>query len=644
MGRVGAAHGPFGHIATPVSRSTLALVSSTTRLRILLTLLAISTSFLVFVTFRADAPAVELIDDVSYSALMDRIDDRSVAEVELRHGSSIVGVTFDDGTVAQSLIPPGAYDHFVETVLVAPNNIEITTTPAPSGGYDWVGLAIRLAPLALMIVLVVLILSRMGGGAQRKKFRNRTRKSGAELPSVTFDDVAGSDEAVTELSEIRDFLLDPSRFAEIGARIPKGVLLYGPPGTGKTLLARAVAGEAGVPFYTLSGSDFVDRYVGVGASRVRDLFDEAKKEAPAIIFVDEIDAVGRHRGGGSQGNEEREQTLNQLLVEMDGFDVDTGVIFIAATNRPDILDPALLRPGRFDRQVAVDRPDVEGRRRILEVHADGKPLGGDVSAETIARRTPGFTGADLANLLNEAALLAARRSKEHIGQAELDDALDRVIAGPEKGSNTLSEKEKYIIAYHEAGHAIVGHVLPNADPIHKVSIIARGKALGWTLALPERDKFMKSRSELSDEMAMLLGGRIAEEIIFGDPTTGAANDLERVSAIARSMVTTFGMAPALGLQKFGVGIGEAYAGSTARNYSDELASQIDDEVRSLVDLAAQEAREILTLHRPVLDRMAEALIEHETLDRDALNGIFGDLPVFEPAGRPSAEPVVADLR
>ncbi len=628
-----------------MGRSTLGFVSSTTRLRILLTLLALSSAFLVFVTFGGDDAPVDERRDVAFSELVTLVESDVVLAVEFEQGTGMVAATLESGESVESRIPPAFGDQFVDTLLESSNQIEITTVPPPAGGRDWATFVFRISPLVLMIVLVWMILRRMNGGAaQRKKFRDRTRKTGAELPSVTFDDVAGSDEAVTELSEIRDFLLDPKRFSSIGARIPKGVLLYGPPGTGKTLLARAVAGEAQVPFYTLSGSDFVEMYAGVGASRVRDLFEEAKKEAPAIIFVDEIDAVGRHRGGGSAGNEEREQTLNQLLVEMDGFDVSTGVIFIAATNRPDILDPALLRPGRFDRQVAVDRPDVDGRRRILEVHADGKPLAADVSVETIARRTPGFTGADLANLLNEAALLAARRSRSTVGHAELDDALDRVIAGPEKGSNTLSEREKYIIAYHEAGHAIVGHVLPNADPIHKVSIIARGKALGWTLALPERDKVMKSRSELGDEMAMLLGGRIAEEIIFGDPTTGAANDLERVSAIARSMVTEYGMSPALGLQKFGRSVGESYAASTARNYSDELASKIDDEIASLVELAANEAREILTLHRPVLDRMAEALIEFETLDTGQLTEIFAGLPVFEPSGRPTVEPVVADLR
>lgn len=607
------------------ARSTLRVVNSTTRLRVLLVLLAIATAVLVVVSF-GDSPTEAVAPELEFSAFAAEIDAGQVVSVDFTQGSSTVTGELRNGETFRSIVPPTFTDELVTSLLEADPTIEISTIQ-PVAGTNWFGLFGTLAPLLLMIVLVWAILSRMNGGkAAKKKFAAKTRKKSSEIQEVTFSDVAGAQEAVVELSEIKEFLSDPSRFQTMGAQIPKGVLLYGPPGTGKTLLARAVAGEAGVPFFTLSGSDFVEMYAGVGASRVRDLFEQARKEAPAIIFVDEIDAVGRHRGGGAgAGNEEREQTLNQLLVEMDGFEADTGVIFIAATNRPDVLDPALLRPGRFDRQVGVERPDLAGRREIIAVHAKGKPLGPDADAETIARRTPGFTGADLANLLNEAALLAARRKQSIIGQAEIDDALDRVIAGPEKGSMTLSDKEKYVIAYHEAGHALVGHVLPNSDPIHKVSIIARGKALGWTLALPEKDKVLKSRSELSDEMAMLLGGRIAEELIFGDPTTGAANDIERVTAIARSMVTDYGMSPNLGLQKFGLGVGESYAASTKQNYSDVIASKIDDEVRSLVDAAADEARELLTLHRPILDRLAEALIENETLVREELDAIFADL-------------------
>ncbi|HEV8296852.1 MAG TPA: ATP-dependent zinc metalloprotease FtsH, partial [Acidimicrobiales bacterium] len=414
------------------------------------------------------------------------------------------------------------------------------------------------------------------------------------------------------------------------------VLLYGPPGTGKTLLARAVAGEAGVPFFSISGSDFVEMFVGVGASRVRDLFEQAKQAAPAIVFVDEIDAVGRHRGAGlGGGHDEREQTLNQLLVEMDGFDVTSGVILIAATNRPDILDPALLRPGRFDRQIVVDRPDLNGRRAVAAVHAKGKPLSGDVSVDLLARRTPGFTGADLANVLNEAALLAARRDRQLIGPGDLADAIDRVIAGPERKTRVMSDKEKRVTAYHEAGHALVGHVLPNTDEIHKVSIIARGRALGWTLSLPTEDRYTRTRSELRDELAFLLGGRTAEELIFGDPTTGAANDIERATEIARAMVTEFGMSESLGPQRLGHSHGEVFLGKEfghEANYSDDVAATIDLEVRRLIDDAHREAREILSLHRATLDRLADALIEHETLEETALREILGPLAIWESAG------------
>ena len=603
-------------------------MNSTTRIRILLVLLAGATALLVFSL--GGGTAAPATPEIGFSELTSQIDRGQVESLQFSSGSSVVTGTLRSGGEFQSVLPPATIGDFANGIVETSPNIEVTTV-IPAGGTNWIGILSTLAPLLLMVVLVWIILSRVSGGKKaRRQFTDKTRKKDSELQDVTFADVAGADEAVQELNEIREFLTDPDRFKSIGAKIPKGVLLYGPPGTGKTLLARAVAGEAGVPFYTLSGSDFVEKFVGVGASRVRDLFEEARKNAPAIIFVDEIDAVGRSRGGSAvAGNEEREQTLNQLLVEMDGFDVETGVIFIAATNRPDVLDQALLRPGRFDRQVAVERPDLVGRRQIIAVHAKGKPLAVDADPETIARRTPGFTGADLANLLNEAALLAARRELQMIGQREIDDALDRVIAGPERSSTTLSEKEKAVIAYHEAGHALVGHVLPNADQIHKVSIIARGKALGWTLALPEKDKFLRSESELQDEMAMLLGGRIAEEIIFGEATTGAANDIERVTDIARSMVTVYGMSDELGLQKFGFGIGESYNASTKQNYSDGMAHRIDDEIRSIVDGAANEARELLTLHRGVLDTLAAELIEHETLDKDALGMIFAALPPVE---------------
>jgi cell division protease FtsH len=407
------------------------------------------------------------------------------------------------------------------------------------------------------------------------------------------------------------------------------VLLYGPPGTGKTLLARAVAGEAGVPFFPISGSDFVEMFVGVGASRVRDLFEKAKQAAPAIVFVDEIDAVGRHRGAGmGGGHDEREQTLNQLLVEMDGFDARTGVILIAATNRPDILDPALLRPGRFDRQIVVDQPDLEGRKAILDVHAKGKPLSEDVRLDVLARRTPGFTGADLANLMNEAALLTARRSGKDITMAAMESAIDRVLAGPERKTRVMSDHEKRIIAYHEGGHTLVGHVLEGTDPIHKVSIVSRGRALGWTLALPTEDKYLKTRAELVDTMTMLLGGRSSEELVFGDPTTGASDDIERCTEIARAMVTTYGMSERLGPQQLGSKAGEVFLGKDYGHeaaYSDEVAGLIDDEVRQLVDHAHDRARFILTTHRATLDRLAAALIEKETLDDAELAEVFGDI-------------------
>ncbi len=617
-------------------------MNSTTRIRILLVLLAFATALLVFSL--GSQTAETAAPEISFSDLSSQVDRGLVDSIEFTQGSSVVRGTLRTGAEFRTVLPPLTVGDFANEIVDVTPAISVTTT-VPEAGTNYFQIFSTLAPLTVMLLLVFLIFSRIGGNKkQRKKFTAKTRKKQSELQDVTFADVAGADEAVLELNEIREFLTDPDRFKDVGATIPKGVLLYGPPGTGKTLLARAVAGEAGVPFYTLSGSDFVEMYAGVGASRVRDLFEEARKQAPAIIFVDEIDAVGRSRGGSAvAGNEEREQTLNQLLVEMDGFDVETGVIFIAATNRPDVLDQALLRPGRFDRQVAVERPDLVGRRQIIAVHAKGKPLGIDADPETIARRTPGFTGADLANLLNEAALLTARRGLKQIGQSEIDDALDRVIAGPERSSTTLSDKEKQVIAYHEAGHALVGHVLPNADPIHKVSIIARGKALGWTLALPDKDKVLRSQSELHDEMSMLLGGRIAEELIFGEATTGAANDIERVTAIARSMVTEYAMSPDLGLQKFGLGIGEAYNSSTKQNYSDGMAERIDEEIRTLVDNAAEEAREILTLHRNTLDDLAQNLIEFETLNRDALDEIFAQIVRIE-SRVSDAVAVAVDLR
>ena len=493
-------------------------------------------------------------------------------------------------------------------------------------------LLLNFAPFVLIIVAFLWVMNSMQGGGNRvMQFgKAKPRTVSKDQPKVTFADVAGADEAVEELQEIKEFLESPEKFQSMGAKIPKGVLLYGPPGTGKTLLARAVAGEAGVPFFSISGSDFVEMFVGVGASRVRDLFEQAKSSAPAIIFMDEIDAVGRHRGAGlGGGHDEREQTLNQLLVEMDGFDTKVGVILVAATNRPDILDPALLRPGRFDRQIVVDRPDLEGRRAILNVHAKGKPLAKEVDLDVLARRTPGFTGADLANLMNEAALLSARTGLRDIGMTQLEEAIDRVIAGPERKTRIISDAEKRVIAYHEGGHALVGHVLPNADPIHKVSIIPRGRALGWTLALPTEDKYLVTRSELRDQLAMLMGGRSAEELIFEDPTTGAQNDIEKASALARAMVTEYGMSDELGPQQLGQKNGEVFLGRDLGhqpNYSDEVAARIDSEIRRLIDDAHTEAAEVLRVHRATLDRLADALVERETLDTSEVMGILGDLP------------------
>ncbi len=565
--------------------------------------------------------------ELSFSELEAKIFEGGIAEATILDRShEVQGQLLVDDERFVSSFPAEATDELFAELRAAEPSIELDIDPQDTS--LWVQLLFNLLPILILVgIFLFFINSMQGGGRGVMSFgKAKARKMSKDQPTVTFADVAGVDEAVEELIEIRDFLSDPERFQRIGAKIPKGVLLYGPPGTGKTLLARAVAGEAGVPFFSISGSDFVEMFVGVGASRVRDLFEQAKSESPAIIFVDEIDAVGRHRGAGlGGGHDEREQTLNQLLVEMDGFDVSTGVILIAATNRPDILDPALLRPGRFDRQIVVDRPDLEGRKRIADVHAAGKPLRSDVSTDVIARRTPGFTGADIANLLNEAALLAARRDQSTISQLEIEDAIDRVVAGPERKSRAMSEKEKAVIAYHESGHALVGHVLPNTDPIHKISIVARGRALGWTLALPTEDKYLKSRSELTDTMAMLLGGRTAEELIFGDPTTGASDDIDRVATIARSMVTEYGMSESLGPQRLGNKSGEVFLGKDMgheADYSDDVAMQIDREVQGFVEAAHLEAREILTLHRSVLDRLAEALMVHESLDGAVLDEIL----------------------
>jgi len=565
-----------------------------------------------------------------------KVGDGQVASVKIKDKDHQVTGELTDGTKFKANFPADYTETLTREVRNATGKdgqpVKVETTQ--QGTSLWLSLLLNFAPMLLLIgVFLYFVSSMQGGGGKVMQFgKAKARKVNRDEPQVTFADVAGADEAVEELQEIKEFLQFPAKFQSIGAKIPKGVLLYGPPGTGKTLLARAVAGEAGVPFFSISGSDFVEMFVGVGASRVRDLFEQAKATAPAIVFVDEIDAVGRHRGAGlGGGHDEREQTLNQLLVEMDGFDVKSGVILIAATNRPDILDPALLRPGRFDRQIVVDQPDLLGRRAILNVHAKGKPLSHDVSLDVVARRTPGFTGADLANLMNESALLTARRAKQTITMAEVEEAIDRVIAGPERKTRVMSDKEKRVIAYHEGGHALVGQVLPNTDPIHKVSIISRGRALGWTLALPTEDKYLRTRSELRDQLAMLLGGRTAEELTFGDPTTGAADDIDKATQIARAMVTEFGMSDELGPQKLGEKHGEVFLGKDMgheQNYSDEVAGTIDSEIRRLLDEAHDEAREILTLHRATLDRLVDALIDKETLDEPQLLEIFGGLETW----------------
>jgi len=491
-----------------------------------------------------------------------------------------------------------------------------------------VSILLSLLPILLIAFVLFFVMSNLqGGGSKVMSFgRSKAKLVSKDTPKTTFADVAGADEAIEELEEIKDFLSNPARYQAIGAKIPKGVLLYGPPGTGKTLLARAVAGEAGVPFYSISGSDFVEMFVGVGASRVRDLFEQAKANAPAIVFVDEIDAVGRHRGAGmGGGHDEREQTLNQLLVEMDGFDVKGTVILIAATNRPDILDPALLRPGRFDRQIAVAPPDVIGRKAVLEVHAKGKPFAPDVDLDIIARRTPGFTGADLANVINEAALLTARKNGRLITTVALEEAIDRVIAGPERKTRAMSDKEKRVTAYHEGGHALAAWAMPNLDPVHKVTILPRGRSLGHTLVLPLEDRYTQTRAEILDQLVYALGGRAAEELVFHEPTTGASNDIEKATALARSMVTEYGMSAKLGAVKYGTSDAEPFMGRDyghQRDYSEEIAAWIDEEVRGLIEAAHDEAWEILVQYRDVLDQLVLELAERETLNKEDLERIL----------------------
>lgn len=491
----------------------------------------------------------------------------------------------------------------------------------------FVSILFTLGPILLLFFLLLFFLGQSQGGSRVFSFgRSRAKLHSNEVPQVTFADVAGADEAIEEFREIKDFLASPNKYQEIGAKIPKGVLLFGPPGTGKTLLARAVAGEAKVPFYSISGSDFVEMFVGVGAARVRDLFKQAKENSPSIIFVDEIDAVGRHRGAGlGGGHDEREQTLNQLLVEMDGFEPHDQVILIAATNRPDILDPALLRPGRFDRQIGIDRPDVKGREAIMKVHAKGKPLEKDIDLLAIARRTPGFTGADLANVLNEAALLTARENRKVISRDDVDEAIDRVMAGPQRKSRLMSEEERRVTAYHEGGHALVAHALPHTDPVHKITIMPRGHALGYTMVLPDEDKYSTTRNQMLDQLAYTMGGRAAEELVFHDPTTGASNDIEKATTLARAMVTQYGMTEKLGAIKLGTSDSAPFLGRDyghQRDYSEDIASAVDQEIKNLIESAHQEAYEILIENRSILDSLVEELMEKETLHKEEIEVIF----------------------
>jgi len=577
----------------------------------------------VFNLYRANADAPQEMDVTDFEQALT---DGNVKSVEfLTKDEKAVG-ELDDNSRYEVFLPKDTVDDFWEIA----RDEDVAISADPQAGSLWLSVLFQFLPILLIVGFFFFLMQQMQGGGNRVMSfgKAKARMVTKDQPKITFVDVAGLDEAVEELQEIKEYLSAPQKFQAMGAKIPKGVLLFGPPGTGKTLLARAVAGEAGVPFFSISGSDFVEMFVGVGASRVRDLFEQAKANSPSIVFMDEIDAVGRHRGAGlGGGHDEREQTLNQLLVEMDGFDVKSGVILIAATNRPDILDPALLRPGRFDRQIVVDRPDLSGRTGILKVHTRGKPMSKEVEIEVLARRTPGFTGADLANVVNEAALLAARFNRKEIGMWELEEAIDRVVAGPQRRSRVISEKEKKVIAYHEAGHALVSHALPHADPVHKVSIISRGQALGYTLTLPTEDKFLVSRSEMIDELAMIMGGRVAEEIVFDEPTTGAQNDIQRATMIAKQMVTQFGMSD-LGPLALGQNESQPFLGRDfghVQDYSDDVASRIDSEVHRFVDEAYQEAREILTKYRAKLDLMVERLLEKESLEKEEVAEILAEV-------------------
>jgi cell division protease FtsH len=588
---------------------------------------------------------------ITYSQLIDRVETNaaSIDKIVIDPNKQRASTELKDGQKFNVNYPSD------ESLLELENHLQennVTYDSKGRGGSPWWTILTSLLPFVLLFGFWIFLMNQVqGGGSKVMSFgKSRAKRMTPDSPKIGFKDVAGVDEAVEELQEIKEFLENPKKFQALGARIPKGVLLYGPPGTGKTLLARAVAGEAGVPFFSISGSDFVEMFVGVGASRVRDLFEQAKQSSPCIVFMDEIDAVGRHRGAGlGGGHDEREQTLNQLLVEMDGFELKDNIILIAATNRPDILDPALLRPGRFDRQIVVDRPDRNGRRKILEVHAKGKPLDPTIDLDTLAAGTPGFTGADLANLVNEAALLSARRGRKTIGQEELEEGIMRVIAGPEKKTRLFSEEERKITAYHEMGHALVGHYLEHTDEVHKISIISRGQALGYTISLPREDRYLTTKRALMEQLAMTLGGRAAEELVFNEVTTGAANDLEKVTHTAKQMIMRYGMSEKLGPRVLGRNQDMPFLGremSAEPDYSEEIAREIDDEIRRVIEEAHSLARRVLEEHIEDLHRISGILIERETIDKDEfvrlLEGeaeelVFGDEPAVAPGEEGTAE-------
>jgi cell division protease FtsH len=566
---------------------------------------------------------------LTYSQLIDQTRQGNVSEVTFSPNRQSITAVLDSGQKVKVNYPSPQSQAAYQRVLEEEN---VKFDSKGTGTSAWWALLTGFLPFLLLIGFWIFLMNQMqGGGSKVMSFgKSRAKRMSPDSPKVTYKDVAGADEAVEELQEIKEFLENPKKFQALGARIPKGVLLYGPPGTGKTLLARATAGEAGVPFFSISGSDFVEMFVGVGASRVRDLFEQAKQASPCIIFIDEIDAVGRHRGAGlGGGHDEREQTLNQLLVEMDGFELKDNIILIAATNRPDILDPALLRPGRFDRQIVVDRPDRKGRQQILDVHAKGKPLDKAIDLDVLAAATPGFTGADLANVINEAALLAARRGEKTIGQHELEEGIMRVIAGPEKKSRLFSEKERKITAYHEMGHALVGYYLEGTDEVHKISIVSRGQALGYTISLPAEDRYLTTKGTLMDQMAMTLGGRAAEELVFNEVTTGAANDIERITSTAKQMIMRFGMSEKLGPRVLGRNHDMPFLGremGAEPDYSEEIAKEIDDEIRRVIEEAHDKARTVLREHMDELHKLSALLIERETIDKNQFERLLQGEP------------------